>query len=72
VKKRRDRKAGKAYKTGLLDEACEGCGYERKHAAQLLSGTRTVSGGRRRKADYGSSGLAGALKRVWLRSGQLH
>lgn len=72
VQRRRYKKAGKAYKTRLLDEVCEVCGYDRKHATKLLNGTLKASAGKRgRKADYGSPELARVLKRLWLRSGQL-
>ncbi len=72
VQKRRYKKAGKAYKTRLLDEVCEVCGYDRKYATKLLNRTLKASGGKRgRRADYGSPELARALKRLWLRSGQL-
>ena len=41
VQKRRYRRAGKVYKTRLIDEVCEVCGYERKYVIKLL----TVPGG---------------------------
>jgi hypothetical protein len=72
VQKRRYQTAGKAYKTRLLDEVCEVCGYGRKHAIKLLNGSLKISKGKRgRKADYDFPELAKALKRLWLRSGQL-
>ena len=70
VQKRRYRRAGKAYKTRLLDEVCEVCGYERKYAVKLLNGTRSPSKGKRgRKSEYNDPELIKALKTLWLRSG---
>lgn len=47
VQRRRYHRAGKAYKTRLLDEVCEVCGYERKHAIKVLNGLTGASGGKR-------------------------
>ena len=72
VQKRRYRRAGKAYKTRLLDEVCAVCGYERKYAIKLLNGRLRSSKGRRgRKSRYDVPELVGALKTLWLRSGRL-
>ncbi len=72
VQKHRYRRAGTAYKTLLLDEICEVCGYERKHAIKLLNGSFKPSKGKRgRKGEYDSAELLKALKNLWLRSGQL-
>lgn len=72
VQKHRYKRAGKACKTRLLDEVCEVCGYERKHAIKLLNGSLKPSRGRRgRKSEYGDPEFAKVLKTLWLRSGQL-
>jgi hypothetical protein len=70
VQKRRYRRAGKTYKTRLLDEVCEVCGYERKHTIKLLNGSLKASSVRRgRKSEYETPELCKALKLLWLRSG---
>jgi hypothetical protein len=72
VQKRRYRRAGKMYKTRLIDEVCEVCGYERKYAIKLLNGALKASGGKRgRKSLYGDPELLKALKTIWLRSNLL-
>jgi hypothetical protein len=72
VQKHRYKRAGKPYKTRLLDEVCEVCGYERKHAIKLLNGSLTPSCGKRgRKSEYAEPEFVKALKTLWLRSGQL-
>jgi hypothetical protein len=72
VQKRRYRRAGKKYKTRLIDEVCEVCGYERKYAIKLLNGAVKASGGKRgRKNEYSDPELIKALKNLWLRSGLL-
>jgi hypothetical protein len=72
VQKRRYRRAGRVYKTRLIDEVCEVCGYERKYAIKLLNGAFKASGGKRgRKGEYNSPELIKALKTLWLRSGLL-
>ena len=35
---------GKQGRSGLLDEICALCGYERKYASKLLSGARWLPG----------------------------
>ena len=43
VQKRRYKRAGKAYKTRLLDEVCEGVRlHGRKHAIKLLKALKTL------------------------------
>ena len=70
VQKRRYRRAGRAFKTRLLDEVCEICEYERKHAIKLLNGSLKRTGGKRgRKSEYNDPELIKALKTLWLRSG---
>jgi hypothetical protein len=60
------------YKTRLIDEVCEVCGYERKYAIKLLNGALKASGGKRgRKSLYGDPELLKALKTIWLRSNLL-
>lgn len=63
-------RAGKPYKTKLLDEVCEVCGYDRKYASKLLNGKILRSGGKRgRKAYYDSPELLEALTNIWEASG---
>ena len=72
VQKHRYKRAGKPYKTRLLDEVCEVCGYERKHAIKLLNGSLKPSRGKRgRKGEYAEPEFVKALKTLWLRSGLL-
>jgi len=72
VQKHRYRRAGKPYKTRLLDEVCEVCGYERKYATKLLNGRRKSGKGKRgRKSEYNDPDLIKALKTIWMRSGQM-
>jgi len=72
VQKRRYQRAGKPYKTRLLDEVCEVCGYERKYATKLLNGRRKPSKNKRgRKSEYNDPNLIKALKTIWMRSGQM-
>jgi hypothetical protein len=72
VQKRRYKRAGKAYKTRLLDEVCAVCSYERKYATRMLNGGRKPASGKRgRKSEYNGPELIKALKTLWLRSGLL-
>lgn len=72
VQKRRYIKAGKAYKSRLLDEVCVVCGYDRKYATKLMNGSLKSSRGKRgRKAQYDSPELTRVLKRLWICSGQM-
>jgi len=72
IQKHRYRRAGKRYKTKLLDEVCEVCGYNRKHAIKLLNGSFKSSAGRRGcKSKYDSPELKKALKTIWMQSGLL-
>ena len=68
--KGRYKRAGKRYKTKLLDEVFQVCGYDRKYASKLLSGKISRSKGKRgRKAYYESPELLAALKNIWEASG---
>ncbi len=59
VQKHRYRRAGKPYKTRLLDEVC---GYERKYATKLLNGRRKSGKGKRgRKSGCSNPDLIKAL-----------
>jgi hypothetical protein len=72
VQKRRYKRAGKPYKTRLIDEVCEVCGYDRKYAIKLLNGALKAAGGiRGRKSEYNDPELLKALKTIWLRSNLL-
>ena len=54
----------------LLDELCEVCGYSRKHAIKLMTGSlKKASGKRGRKAIYGAAELA-VVKPIWLAANQ--
>jgi transposase InsO family protein len=69
--KDRYRHAGKKGKTRILNEFCEVCGYERKHAIKLLN-----KDGRKKKKKPGRPSKYGAeeiqvLKELWLASGRL-
>ena len=75
LKKMRDRyeRRGREGRSRLLDELCEVCGYNRKHAIKLMR-----PGGYRRGAPQGSPGrrpIYGAAeqavaKRIWLAANQ--
>ncbi|QHI70288.1 hypothetical protein [Tichowtungia aerotolerans] len=72
VQRRRYCRAAKAYKTRLLDEVCEVCGYDRKYAIKLLGRSKQPSKKKRgRKSEYDDPELTKALKRLWLKSGQM-
>lgn len=62
----RYQKAGRKYKTAILKEFCEICGYHRKHAIRLLN---QKCESRRRKpgrpSAYGESELK-VLEQIWL------
>lgn len=64
---------GRAGRSQLLDEACELCGLERKHAIKVLGGKRSIPGsggargGARRR--YGEAELV-VLKAIWLSAEQ--
>jgi hypothetical protein len=64
---------GREGRSRLLDEACELCGYGRKHAIKLLNGKLSVVGGKRRRGGprqrYGESEKA-VLKVIWLAAEQ--
>lgn len=57
----------------LIDELCELCGYDRKHAIKLLNAKLPVIGEKRRRGGprrrYGESERA-VLKEVWLAAEQ--
>ena len=61
---------GREGKSRLLDELCEVCGYDRKHAIKLLNAApptaRNLTG---RKAVY-TKEVAAIIKRIWLSSEQ--
>jgi hypothetical protein len=66
----RYRRAGKRYKTKILDEFCAVCGYHRKYAIRLL---RRAPPRRRRpgpKPKYDHA-VQAVLKRIWLATDQL-
>lgn len=58
--------AGREYRTKLIDECCEVCGYHRKHAIRLLNG-KPAGCGRKPgpKPKYGPAELA-VLEELWL------
>ena len=62
----RYRRAGRKYKTAILDEFCRICGHHRKHALRLLNQKAKKDKGRRgRPARYGASEHQ-VLERIWL------
>jgi hypothetical protein len=64
-------KAGRTYKTRLLDEFCKNTGYSRKHACKLLNGSlpkRKARPGRKKVYD---DKVKHVLKEVWMASDQL-
>lgn len=71
----RERYAGRGRegRSKLIDEVCELCGYERKHAIKVLNGKLVVAGGRRRRGGprrrYGEA-ERGVLKAIWLAAEQ--
>jgi hypothetical protein len=67
----RYRRVGRRFKSKILDEFCEVCGYARKYAIELLHrkpGQKRKPPGPRRR--YGPEVLE-VLKRIWLKSEQL-
>jgi hypothetical protein len=75
LEKMRERYArrGREARSRLLDELCELCGYERKHAIKLLNGNRPIaSGGAGRggpRPTYGEAERI-VLKEIWLAAEQ--
>ena len=69
--KNRYLESDKLSKQLILDEFCEVCGYNRKHAIRLLNGrlTRVVKK-RGRKSKYSSDEFKQALRRIWEDSGK--
>jgi hypothetical protein len=67
----RYQRAGRPFKSKILDEFCEVCGYARKYAIQLLSRrprTRQKKPGPKRKYDQS---VLEPLKAIWLLSEQM-
>ena len=67
--KDRYRHVGKKYKSAILDEFCEVCGYHRKHAVRLLN-----KDGRKKKKKPGRPTQYGdevviPLENIWINSG---
>jgi hypothetical protein len=61
---------GREGKSRLLDELCEVCGYDRKHAIKLLGGQFAASPGKvGRKPLYAKEVIA-VIKPIWLSSEQ--
>jgi hypothetical protein len=67
----RYQRVGRKFRSQILDEFCQVCGYRRKYAIRLLGGDphrrRACKGPRPR---YGAAGLA-VLKRIWLKRDRL-
>ncbi|NQU11168.1 integrase [bacterium] len=67
----RYRRAGRRYKSKILDEFCAVCGYHRKYAIRLLAGRARAPKQRPGpKPRYGAA-VTAVLKRLWLDSDQL-
>jgi hypothetical protein len=61
---------GREGKSRLLDELCEVCGYDRKHAIKLLGGKPAATKGKvGRKPVYAKEVIA-VIKPIWLSSEQ--
>jgi hypothetical protein len=73
MKQRYARRTGRAARGRLLDEVCELCGYERKHALKVLSGRLPIAGGKAKRGGprrrYTDSEKA-VIKVVWLAAEQ--
>ena len=73
MKQRYARRAGREARGKLLDEVCELCGYERKHALKVLGGRRPMAGAKPRRGGprrrYGEE-EKGVLKAIWLAAEQ--
>lgn len=73
MKQRYARRAGREARGKLLDEVCELCGYERKHALKVLSGVLPIAGGRPKRGGprrrYGEEEKT-VLKAIWLAAEQ--
>lgn len=69
MKQRYARRAGREARGKLLDEVCELCGYERKHALKVLGGRRPIAGAKAKRGGprrrYGEAEKV-ALKTIWL------
>lgn len=69
----RYRGRGREGRSKLIDELCEMCGYERKHAIKLLNGKLPIIGEARRRGGprrrYGEPEKA-VLKGIWLAAEQ--
>src|SRR5665213_294595 len=65
-------RAGRIHKSKILDEYCEVCGYQRKHAIKRLAAdpqrARRKAG---RKARYDRERWLPGLKQVWRASDQM-
>lgn len=71
---RRYQRAGRRYKTQLLDQACSLCGYHRKSALRLMNRPFPEPARRKRpgpKPIYEAERLRPVIKIIWLASDQL-
>lgn len=67
-------RAGRRFKSRILDEFCATCGYHRKSALRLLGGGLSARSARKRpgpKPTYDPGVLLPVLKVLWLESDQL-
>lgn len=73
MRERYERRRGREARGRLLDEVCELCGYERKHALKVLSGRLPIAGGSARRGGprrkYGEEERE-VLQVVWLAAEQ--
>jgi len=69
----RYRGRGREGRSRLIDELCELCGYDRKHAIKILNGRLPVVGGKPRRGgprrQYGAQERS-ILKEIWLAAEQ--
>ena len=61
---------GREGKSRLLDELCEVCGYERKHAIKLLGNKLPAPKGRVGRKPVYTKDVVAIIKAIWLSSEQ--
>ncbi len=71
VGKRRYKNSTKKERTAILDEFCKNLEIHRKHAIQLLSGTRIVSGKRPGPSATYSQECGFHLSQIWELTGRI-
>ena len=73
MRERYARRTGREARGKLIDEVCELCGYDRKHAIKVLGGKRPIVGEKGRRGGprrrYGEAERA-VMKPIWLAAEQ--